>query len=179
MTKHQQALRNAFSFRPEYYRLAGRKASGTDFYELGMQNTRGFRALKVWLMFRAAGRAGYIESIRDDIRLAQRLFELVDQHAEFSTHAVNLSIATFRYVPGDLRNDTSADAENYLDTLNQAVLAEVQANGEAFLSNAVVEGRYLLRACVVNFRTRESDIDALPEMIAKIGRRLDRELRAG
>ena len=179
MTKHQQALRNAFSFRPEYYRLAGRKASGTDFYELGMQNTRGFRALKVWLMFRAAGRAGYIESIRDDIRLAQRLFELVDQHAEFSTHAVNLSIATFRYVPGDLHNDTSADAENYLDTLNQAVLAEVQANGEAFLSNAVVEGRYLLRACVVNFRTRENDIDALPEMIAKIGRRLDRELRAG
>jgi glutamate/tyrosine decarboxylase-like PLP-dependent enzyme len=177
MTRHPQALQSAFSFRPEYYRLDGRKASGTDFYELGMQNTRAFRALKVWLMFRTAGRAGYVASIRDDIRLARRLFDLVDQHAEFSTHTVNLSVATFRYVPGDLRHDRSAVAETYLDTLNQAVLAEVQANGEAFLSNAVVDGHYLLRACVVNFRTAESDIDSLPEMVAEIGRRLDRELR--
>lgn len=177
MTKHAQALESAFSFHPEYYRLAGRKASGTNYYELGMQNTRGFRALKVWLMFRAAGRSGYRDSIREDCRLAGRLYELVERHAEFSSHAVNLSIVTFRYVPLDLRGTTLQQVETYLDTLNQAVLAELQAGGKLFLSNAVVNGHYLLRACIVNFRTSEDDIESVPDMISETGRRLDRELR--
>jgi glutamate/tyrosine decarboxylase-like PLP-dependent enzyme len=177
MTRHTGALKAAFGFQPEYYRLEGRKACGTDFYELGMQNTRGFRALKVWIMFRAVGRTGYVDSIREDIRLAERLYELVDRHPEFAAHAVSLSIATFRYVPADLDAGVSKEVDEYLDTLNQAVLAELQAGGELFLSNAVVNGRYLLRACIVNFRTTEEDIESVPETIARIGRRMDCKLR--
>ena len=177
MTKHEQALKAAFSFSPEYYRLAGRQASGHDYYELGMQNTRGFRALKVWLMFRAIGRSGYIDSIREDVRLAERLYDLVERHPDFCAHSVSLSITTFRYVPRDLQGNATAEVDSYLDTLNQAVLADLQAGGELFLSNAVVNGSYLLRACVVNFRTSEADIDAVPKMIAALGERLDRDLR--
>lgn len=177
MTKHEKALQAAFGFRPEYYRLAGRQTSGTDYYELGMQNTRGFRALKVWLMLQAAGRTGYRAAIRKDICLAQRLYRLVDAHREFSAHRVNLSVATFRYVPSDLDTANLAAVDAYLDTLNQAVLAELQAGGKLFLSNAVVAGRYFLRACIVNFRTSEQDVDSVPETIAEIGRRLDRHMR--
>lgn len=177
MTRHDTALKAAFGFQPEYYRLEGRRASGTDFYELGMQNTRGFRALKVWLMFRAVGRSVFVASIREDIRLAELLYELVDRHPEFSAHAVNLSITTFRYVPPDLGGNASTNIENYLDTLNQAVLAELQAGGEVFLSNAVVNGRYLLRACIVNFRTTQDDVEAVPGIVAAIAQRLDRDLR--
>ena len=90
---------------------------------------------------------------------------------------MNLSITTFRYVPHDLDAGVSKELDDYLDALNQAVLAELQAGGELFLSNAVVDGRYLLRACVVNFRTAEDDIAAVPEMIARIGRQIDRKLR--
>jgi aromatic-L-amino-acid decarboxylase len=175
--RHQESLRKAFSFYPEYYRLAGRRAMGTDYHELGMQNTRGFRALKVWLMCRAAGRSGYRASIREDIQLAERLYERVQQHPELMGHSVKLSIATFRYVPPDLADNRSDAAEAYLDDLNQAILAELQAGGDLFLSNAVVRGRYLLRACIVNFRTTEADIDAVPELVVKLGRRLDAELR--
>ena len=177
LSRHQEALRKAFSFSPEYYRLAGRGATGTDYHELGMQNTRGFRALKVWLMCRAAGRSGYRDSIREDIRLAERLYDRVQQHPELTGHAVRLSIATFRFVPPDLADNRSDATEAYLDDLNQAVLAELQAGGDLFLSNAVVRGRYLLRACIVNFRTTEADIDAVPELVVQLGRRLDAELR--
>ena len=63
-------------------------------------------------------------------------------------------------------------------TLNQALLAAVQASGELFLSNAVVDGRYLLRACVVNFNTTQSDIEAVPETVTRLGRDVDAELRS-
>jgi aromatic-L-amino-acid decarboxylase len=177
LTRYPDALKSAFSFKPSYYHVAGRRAVGTDFYELGMQNTRGFRALKVWLMFLAAGRAGYEESIREDIKLAERLYERVDGHPALEAHSQRLSITTFRYVPEDLPQEPRATRERYLDTLNKALLAELQSGGELFLSNAVDRGRYLLRACIVNFRTSEADIDAVPGIVARLGERLDARLR--
>ena len=75
--------------------------------------------------------------------------------------------------------DHSADNETYLNELNQALVAEIQAGGELYVSNAVVNGRYLLRSCIVNFRTLQQDIDALPEQIAVLGRRIDARLRKG
>jgi glutamate/tyrosine decarboxylase-like PLP-dependent enzyme len=177
LTKSKDALKNAFSYRPNYYRSDSGEESGTDYYELGMQNTRGFRALKVWLSLRQAGRDGYREAIRGDIRLAEQLHELVDAHPEFAAHSVNLSIVTFRFEPQRLTSNDALAVENYLNELNEALLAEVQATGRLFLSNAVVDGRYLLRACIVNFRTTRGDIDAIPAMIAQIGRRLDERIR--
>ncbi len=176
VTKHREALREAFGFRPEYYHFDASQPTGTDYFELGMQNTRGFRALKVWLSLRNAGRDGFIESIRGDVRLAERLFEQVRARDDFEAHAVNLSITTFRYVPPDLAGVESDD--EYLNTLNKALLAELQSGGELFLSNAVLNGRYLLRSCIVNFRTLQEDIDAVPGTIARIGQRLDAELRS-
>lgn len=178
LTKHRDALREAFAYRPDYYRLDEGETSGMNYYELGIQNSRGFRALKVWLALRHAGRSGYRDSIRGDIRLAEALFAQLAAHPEFETNAVNLSILTFRYVPRGIERN-GPDAEAYLDRLNRALLAELQKGGELFLSNAVVGGRYLLRACVVNFRTLECDMDAIPQMVARVGRRLDEAMRAG
>ena len=179
VTRDPEALRNAFAFYPQYYMLDAEQDEGTNFYQLGMQNSRGFRALKVWLALRAAGRKGYEESIRQDVVLAQRLHDLAAGHREFEAGSVHLSITTFRFVPQDLQGNDSSDTEEYLNRLNQALLAEIQAGGELYVSNAVANNRYLLRACIVNFRTTEEDIDALPEAIAAIGRRLDRQLRDG
>ena len=161
LTRDPDALKNAFAFYPQYYLLGEGKEEGTNFYQLGMQNSRGFRALKVWLALRAAGRKGYEESIRDDVRLAERLYENVTAHREFEAGSVHLSIATFRFVPNDLKGDDSTRTEDYLNKLNQALLAEIQSGGRLYVSNAVIDGRYLLRACIVNFRTTREDIDAL------------------
>jgi len=59
--------------------------------------------------------------------------------------------------------------DDALNALNEAILERLQLSGEAFVSNAIVHGRYLLRACIVNIHTSESDVDALPGIIARLG----------
>jgi aromatic-L-amino-acid decarboxylase len=174
LTKHKHALQNAFSFRPDYYHFDDTGSQGTSYYEHGMQNSRGFRALKVWLALRRAGRDGYRESIRGDIYLANRLFERVNNSPNFDARTINLSVATFRYVPESIDIDA---AGAYLDELNKALLTRLQQGGKVFLSNALVDGDYLLRACVVNFRTMKEDIDEIPAIIAREGKRLDGLMR--
>ena len=170
-------LRAAFAYHPPYYHF-GEEA--TNYVDIGPQNSRGFRALKVWLALRQVGREGYVRMIGDDIRLTQALHAAVSEHPELEPFTLALSISTFRYVPRDLRDRLGEEqVERYLDTLNQELLERNQLSGEAFVSNAVIRGRYVLRPCIVNFNTTLADVEALPEMIARIGRETDAELRPG
>ena len=71
-----------------------------------------------------------------------------------------------------------AEIERYLDALNRELLDRLQRGGEVFVSNAVVGGRYVLRACIVNFHTERADVEALPEIVARVGRKAHEQLRA-
>jgi glutamate/tyrosine decarboxylase-like PLP-dependent enzyme len=169
-------LRNAFAYHPAYYHF---DSDGENYVDYGPQNSRGFRALKVWLALRQVGRAGYLGMIADDILLARHLHELMAGHPECEAVTHSLSIATFRYVPADLRPGRGRpDVEAYLDRLNQDVLTRVEQSGEAFLSNAVVDGRFVLRVCIVNFRTSLDDVEAMPGLIVRFGKQADDVLRS-
>lgn len=168
-------LRAAFAYHPAYYHF---EEQATNYFDYGPQNSRGFRALKVWLALRQAGAAGYRRMIAEDIALARRLAAAVERHPLLELWTRQLSITTFRCIPADLRaRREEPDVARYLDQLNQALLDAIQRGGEAFVSNAVIRGRYLLRACIVNFHTRESDVDALPALVAAQGRALDERHR--
>ena len=182
LVRDPESLRDTFSYHPPYYPDAqhGEEAP-TFFHEYGPQNSRGFRALKVWLGIRQAGRDGYERMIRDDIALARELYELADADPELEAVTHGLSITTFRYVPRDLaiaRRDLAAAAspddaaEQYLARLNRLIIERLQTDGEVFVTHAVVGGRYLLRACVVNFRTTRRDIAALVALVVRLGREL-------
>ena len=177
LVREPHRLTEAFGYTPAYYRFEteGEEAP-INYYELGMQNSRGFRALKVWLGLRQAGREGYARMIGDDCRLAATLHRHVAQHPELEAATLGLSITTFRYVPPDLRG--TAGAEDYLNTLNETLLARLKLGGEVFVTNAVLDGRFLLRSCIVNFRTTEADVAAIPGIVARTGRTVDAELRA-
>jgi len=172
LVKDRRHLLDAFAFKPSYYNFAETAGAGENYYELGLQNSRGFRALKVWLSLRHTGRQGYQRMLSDDIRLAERLHANADAHPLLEARTCHLSICTFRFVPADLSGHTGEHRE-YLNELNQALLLELQNSGDAFLSNAVVDDCYLLRACVVNFRTTAAVMDRIPELVAAIGKRLD------
>ena len=86
-----------------------------------------------------------------------------------------MSITTFRYVPRDLRG--RQDAESYLNQLNSNLLTRLQTSGEAFLSNAVIRGKFALRVCIVNFRTSLQDIEVLPKLVTRLGTDVDAEMR--
>jgi glutamate/tyrosine decarboxylase-like PLP-dependent enzyme len=168
LVKRPTDLRNAFSYHPPYYRF-GEEA--LNFVDYGLQNSRGFRALKVWLALQQLGRSGYVASMAEDIRLSRKLFDVVRAHPEFEALTQSLSIATFRYVPRELRSKLGEpETEASLNTLNEELLARLEKSGRAFLSNAVIAGKFAMRACIVNFRTTDADIDALPEIIASLAR---------
>ena len=167
MTRHKGALADAFGFRPDYYRTPD--DAGTSYYEHGMQNSRGFRALKVWLMLQQAGREGYRASIRRDIEIARRLYTRAAEHPELEAHSQHLSITTLRYIPEGV---DPGETPEVLDELNEKLLERLQKSGEAFLSNAISGGKFLLRGCVVNYRTTERDIDEIVELIVAEGRRV-------
>jgi len=179
LVREPHRLSDAFGYTPTYYRFETEgEEPPINYYELGPQNSRGFRALKVWLGLRQAGRDGYARMIGDDCRLAETLHRNVATHPELEAATLGLSIATFRYVPRDLRNAGPA-AEEYLNTLNETLLARLKTGGELFITNAVLDGRFLLRACIVNFRTTEADVTAIPLIVARVGRAVDAELRPG
>jgi aromatic-L-amino-acid decarboxylase len=168
LVKRAGDLRNAFSYHPPYYRFS---EESLNFVDYGMQNSRGFRALKVWLALQQLGHAGYVESIGEDMRLSRKLFELLEKHPEIEALTQNLSITAFRYVPPALRAQVGDPAiETALKRLNEDLLARLEKSGRAFLSNAVIGGRYAMRACIVNFRTSDADIEALPDIVAALGR---------
>ncbi len=177
VVRELQHLANAFSLKPTYVRedkeLTG---NGLDTSMLGPQFSRGFAALKIWVSLLAHGRAAYARRIAHDVALAKYLDARVHERPELESMCkVTLSIACFRYVPPDL--DGVPDREAYLDKLNEVLMAEIQMDGRAFCSNAVLGPRYALRACIVNFRTEAADIDVLLDVAIELGARLDRSLR--
>lgn len=175
LVRDSSALRNAFSYHPTYYSFDG---EGLNYYDIGPQNSRGFRALKVWLALQQAGAAGYREMIQDDIALARYLYDLAVNHPELEAITNHLSITTLRYIPQELRAEQgSHETEEYLNELNRRLLEAIEKSGEAFFSNAVIAGKYALRFCIVNFRASACDIEAMPQLVTRLGRRIHAELR--
>jgi aromatic-L-amino-acid decarboxylase len=175
LVRDAATLRHAFSYHPAYYHF---DEQFVNYFDYGPQNSRGFRALKVWLALRHVGRGGYLQMIGDDIRLAKHLHQLVAGHAEFEATSQSLSITTFRYVPPDLRSQLGSETvEPYLNELNRHVLTALERSGEAFLSNAVIGTRFVLRACIVNFHTALGDVEALLPVLSRLGREADNSLR--
>ncbi len=153
-----------------------RTGAGVDFARTGPQFSRGFWALKIWVSLLAHGRAAYAHRISHDAELARYLGESVQAHDRFELATpVSLSICCFRYVPANLPE--GAGREDYLSTLNERLMTDLQTDGRVFCSNAVLAGRFVLRACIVNYRTEAEHLDRLLETADEIGTRLDAELR--
>ena len=117
--------------------------------------------------------------IADDIALAKEFERALVDHPELEPLTQGLSITTFRYVPADLQPDAKSEqVREYLNQLNQELLDRIERSGEAFFSNAVIEDKFALRACIVNFRTTLADVEALPEIVARLAGDVDQALRA-
>jgi aromatic-L-amino-acid decarboxylase len=149
---------------------------GLDLGRHGPQFSRSFWALKVWVSLLAHGRRAYARRISHDATLARYLGARADERPDFELAApVGLSICCFRYVPPDLPAGEGRDV--YLDDLNHRLMTEIQLDGRVYISNAVLGERFVLRACIVNFRTEADDVDAVLDVAAELGAALDAEMR--
>lgn len=170
LVRDGQAMRDTFSLVPPYLRNDGQTSEifGPPWFsEYGVQQSRGFRALKVWMSLKHHGRAGYAEAVERDIALAQHLAHLVDTSADLQRLAAGLSIVCFRYAPPPWRGD-----EERLNALNKALLEALQRSGQAFLSSTTLDGTFVLRACIINPRTQPADLERLVALVRDRGAQL-------
>jgi glutamate/tyrosine decarboxylase-like PLP-dependent enzyme len=168
LVRDGDTLRSAFSLVPPYLRTDG-DPSGVGgppwFSEYGFQQSRGFRALKVWMALKYFGLDGYASAIDHDIELAGYLARRVSQSTRLELMAPpSLSIVCFRVVP----SGESTPSGDELDRINKSLLERLQLSGRAFLSSTVLNGRFVLRACVVNPLSTEADIDAMLEALVEL-----------
>ena len=158
-------LSRSFHADASYIWLDEAARHGVDYAMHGPQFSRGFAALKVWVSLLAHGRAAYGKRIAHDAALARYLGALVEEHPDFALMAEpSLSICCFRYTPRDW--DAGEDA---LDRLNERLMTAIHADGRVYCSNAIIGGRFGLRACIVNFRTEAEDVERLLAVAAELG----------
>jgi aromatic-L-amino-acid decarboxylase len=167
LVRDATALRRAFSYAADYVDVvAAADMSDYAFWDFGPELTRRFRALKIWFALKAHGVRAVGAAIERNIQLARTLGTLIDESGDFERVApVTLSIVCFRYRAG------GGDP----DALNRELMLRVQRGGSAYPSNVMIGGRFALRACIVNYRTREEDLRVLLDEI----RRHARAMQAG
>ena len=155
--KDSAAARSAFSYSGEYVRaLSTDPIESFTFFDETVELSRRFRALKLWLSFRYHGFAAFRQSIVKDLAHAQRLAATIEKSPALELLApVSLSAVCFRYV-GD-----GINSPEELNRLNSEILRRVLQRGKIYLSNAALRSAFSLRACIVNHRTTDDDIDAI------------------
>ena len=161
LVKDAAALRRAFSEGAGYIDVvADRDMSDFAYWDHSPELSRRFRALKIWFLLKIHGVGAIQHAIDGNIEVAQHLGALIDASDDFERLApVPLSIVCFRYKRGD-------------DAFNTRLMVEVQRDGESYVSNATVNGRFALRACIVNFRTQKADAERLLATIRRVAARL-------
>ena len=157
------------------------------FWDYGIELSRRFRALKVWLTLKYYGARRIAAAIAEDIEMAKYMAEKIAADPEFELIApVQLSICCFRYVPASVRDrlmsanddDERKELNSKLNRLNERIMHRVQRGGRAYLSNAMLRGTFALRACIINFRTTRADIDITLETVRQTARDLETEENA-
>ncbi len=136
--------------------------------EYTLQRTRRFRALDVWSIIRSAGRNGLAQAIKNNIKMAYLLAQLVEGQPELELISSGpLSIVRFRYAPPEI-----GDEPLLLDRLNKVLAREMQQRGSVFLTSTHFQGKEALRACIVNYMTTEADIQTIVEETVHTGKQL-------
>jgi glutamate/tyrosine decarboxylase-like PLP-dependent enzyme len=159
------AHRATFALTPSYLKPTARgiAAGGLTFAERGIQLSRGFRALKVWMSLKTHGARLFGRLIEQNVRQARYLGELVESHARLELLApVSLNIVCFRFRVAGL-------SEAELNALNEEILLRVQESGVAVPSSTQLGESFALRVAITNHRSRLSDFELLVEAVTNIG----------
>jgi glutamate/tyrosine decarboxylase-like PLP-dependent enzyme len=171
LVRDPQALRDAYTETAEYTAVTETDPlEAHAFFDHGMELSRRFRALKLWMMFKLRGVGTYRKAIADNIALREYLDARVDAEPELERLASGLSICCFRYRPAGPSHPGARLQGEEIDRINAQIQARLVATGEIALSPTTLDGRYSLRICIVNFRTRRADIDWLVDHALAFGR---------
>jgi len=166
IVREARAMRDTFKILPEYMTDVGREEREVNFCDYGLQLTRAFRALKVWMTLKSFGARRLREIIDQCMDLASFAAALFSQSPRIEiTSAPSLGVFSFRYVPEGL---ASSD-EEYLNRINADLVARAVASRQIVLSSTRFGSRLVIRFCVLSHRTRKEDIRDALRLVERFG----------
>ncbi|TGQ16586.1 MULTISPECIES: aspartate aminotransferase family protein [unclassified Mesorhizobium] len=160
--------RNTFAVTPEYLESAPRGlASGEWLHDYGLQTSRGFRALKIWMALKEHGVEKFGRLIDQNIAQARCLTGLIEAEPALELMApTTINIVSFRH-------RLHGGSEERLKAFNTEIMLRLQEEGIAALSDTTVHGRHCLRVAIANHRTRRDDLDLLVREMLRVGREIE------
>ena len=185
LIKNPSHMTQTFAMETEYIHTDNTKiptSTDVDFSDYGIQLSRGFRALKIWMSLKQYGIEKYGRLIEQNTNLAQYMAALIEESHDFElVFPVNLSIVCFRYVPKDLKQKYESEQqkkiEDYLNHLNRAIVQAMRADRRVYVSSTILGDTFVLRACIVNYRTTKKNISEILEVICELAAIEDANLR--
>jgi aromatic-L-amino-acid/L-tryptophan decarboxylase len=166
LVRDAKAHQEAFTTKPSYLAETSRGviAGGLPFAERGLELTRSFRALKVWMSFKTHGIDAFARLIEQNVKQARYCAALIESDADLELVApVPLNIVCFRFAPKDAN-------PAMLNQVNEEILLRIQESGLAVPSGTIIDGKFALRVAVTNHRSKRDDFDLLFEAASKLGR---------
>jgi aromatic-L-amino-acid/L-tryptophan decarboxylase len=165
------ALRDTFSVAADYIDVvADRDMSEFAYWDHSPELSRRFRALKIWFLLKVHGARAVQEAIDSNIAVARHLARVIEESDDFELVApAPLSIVCFRLLR---RGGNAFVGLPETDQFNKRLMVEVQRDGDSYLSNATINGRFALRACIVNYRTTMADVERLLDTIRRVAARM-------
>src|SRR5512134_2438787 len=168
LVRSEKMHRNTFSLTPEYlaHETRGLAAGHLWFTDYGLQLSRQFRALKVWMSVKEHGLDRFGRMIARNVEQAQYFGQLVESEPSLELMApIGMAIVCFRFNPSGL------DVEG-LNALNKEILMQLHEQGIAAPSYTTLQGRYCLRIAIANHRSRQEDFDLLAREAVRLGHEL-------
>jgi glutamate/tyrosine decarboxylase-like PLP-dependent enzyme len=173
MVRDTRILEDAFRIFPEYLQDTALKEAEVNFGDRGVQLTRGFRALKVWMSIQMLGLGAFREAIQKSIDLGREAGNRVAASPDLELLAPpSLGILCFRFNPPGSKLDQDA-----LEALNQSIQDEILASGLAMMSSTRLRGVYSLRLAIMNYRSTREDVMQTLDAIEAMGRERLREVK--
>ncbi len=173
IVKKKEHLRDTFSMVPDYLRGGKDQSDREDLMDYNLQLTKDFKALKVWMTFKAYGAEKLRLAIENDCQLATYAKELVEESDDFELLApVPLSIVCFRYV------GNGGYSIEQLDQINDQLLELIENDGRIFFAGTKIDNHTSLRINLTNHRRTASDIDFLFKVLRELGQKAESELKA-
>jgi aromatic-L-amino-acid decarboxylase len=165
LVREADALTSAFAHEQGYLPHQQHELHAVD---ITLEYSRPFRALKLWLAFRAHGAAQFRDAILRNLHEAELLYERANAASDFRVvpEPPQLSIVPLRHEPSGVLD---------LDAHNEALARAIQEDGRIYLSSALIDGQVWLRPCFVNFRTTDEDVLAILDVARELGDRIARE----
>jgi glutamate/tyrosine decarboxylase-like PLP-dependent enzyme len=173
LVRRRDDLEQTFHRAPEYYRTAHHEEQPLNWYELALEGTRRWRALKLWMSWKHLGTAGFARLVEANDDLAAHLADRVAAADDFEAIPAGrpeLSVVCFRHLPGGAARAAAIEAADpgAVDRYTDRLATLLQHSGEGWLSTTVLRGRTCLRAGIVNFLSSPAAVDAILDALRRL-----------